>query len=358
MKKFYEIGTVLQINGKNYEVVRGNGDDLYNTCGKCALYGGKPGTCLLSNVCNLAGTCSAETRPDGTDVHYELTDTDATVFYRNNGEEFEAPRTAAALQKPTVLEKEQLKNESDTVWLSDNDEDTEDATTYGETNNEIYSGEYIMEETFHENNKVQTPCKTETPKPCQPKIPITSNSISPFSIVKAKDENGNDIGGVLVTGENGNKYIMPYGSKVLMDGTCNFFSFIPNTLKYLTPFKDMNGNTVYTGDKLRIMTFGNNTREYVVKNVTCKKIGVAPLFYEEGNGSHSDDVKIVNNQVINGIIIGENDENEYIMEWFSSVKEALFKLIGSLSEFGNEELKTIYKLFNIEEFLKKTTIEN
>lgn len=353
MKKFYDIGTVLQINGKNYEVVRGSGDDLYSACGKCALYGGKPGTCLLSCYPDLIGTCSENARPDGTPVHYEMTIKEASVNYDNRELETEEPEFQT-VPKPTGKERELLKKESHVVWIDENEEQPQtelevEYSTGNDTEEKFYPGDDIVEQIYTKD----TLCEPETPKQLEP-TPITKQP--QLSIVKAKDDKGNEIGGLLVTGENGNKYIIPYGSKVLMDGTCNLVSFAPNTLKYLTPYKDMNGNDVYTGDKLRIMTFGDNTREYVVKTVTCKKLCAVPSFYEEGNGSHSEDVKLSSNEIINGTIIDGSTEN--VMDWFASVKEALFKLIGGMSEIGTEEFKTIYKLFNVEEYLKKTMSTN
>ena len=76
----YEIGEVLNIEGKNYEVVEGSANTFYNACGKCAFCK-NPGECLISKYSDLMGNCASQRRSDRKDVHYVESTKEATVFY-------------------------------------------------------------------------------------------------------------------------------------------------------------------------------------------------------------------------------------------------------------------------------------
>lgn len=315
MKNFFEIGSVFQLNGKNYEVVEGIGDDMYGTCVKCSLYGGKPGTCQLSGYPNLVGACFSDSRLDGKDAHFVSTSKPAD--YNCDENEKEVQETISPL---TPEEKAILKEENGNYADKFNDYES------------IYSVERIRQNSDQE--KIQ---------------PKNGNSVN-LTVVKAISENGVEIGGVLITDENGEKYIMPYGSKVLMDGTCNLVKFKQDTLSYQTPYVDITGRRIYTGDILKLTVFGDSTRDYVVKTATVQKNGLLYAFYGSDD-KQINEAKIVDNKVINGVIISDRLPSEYVMQCFASVKDAFFKLIGNVSNFGDEEFKAIYSLFNVEDYV-------
>ena len=318
MKTFFEIGSIFKLNGKNYEVVEGIGDDMYGSCTKCSLYGGKPGTCqLLLGKPELVGACFGDTRLDGKDVHFVST----TKFADYNCDEDDKEIQATILPL-TPEEKAKLK-----------DENTKSMNEFSNFETPFSS----VEENKQSNEQEQFQAKC-------------ANSIN-MAVVKAISENGEEIGGVLITNENGEKYIMPYGSKVLMDGTCNLVKFKQDTLSYQTPYVDITGRRIYTGDILKITVFGDSTRDYVVKTATVQKNGLLYAFYESDD-KQINEAKIVDNKVINGVIISDGLPSEYVMSCFASVKDAFFKLIGNVSNFGDEEFKAIYSLFNVEDYLK------
>jgi hypothetical protein len=329
MKQHYRIGTVLRFNGKNYEVVEGSGDDKYNACGKCAMFGGTPGSCVLSAYDDLKASCSSLSRPDGKEIHYILTDKTPFVFYgkKPDNENFSKPMES---EKMTVDESaiQVTNNHGEQMELFDKAENnTPTLTNIEEFNNKC------IQENMQE--------------------PIKPSSNAQLNVVRAKSADGKTVEGLLITTEDGSKYIMPYGTKVLMDGTCNLVKFDEATLSYMTHFKDMNGKRIYTGDILKVATFGNFTNKYKIYTVDVQKRGVAPLFYIHGTNEHFDDVSLVDDTVINGFVIDGNDSNENVKEWFASVMDSVSKTIGNGSDIGTEEYKALYKMFLIDDYLKK-----
>jgi hypothetical protein len=104
---------------------------------------------------------------------------------------------------------------------------------------------------------------------------------------------------------------------------------------------------------LKVATFGNFTNKYKIYTVDVQKRGVAPLFYIHGTNEHFDDVSLVDDTVINGFVIDGNDSNENVKEWFASVMDSVSKTIGNGSDIGTEEYKALYKMFLIDDYLKK-----
>jgi hypothetical protein len=310
MKQHYRIGTVLRFRGKNYEVVEGSGDDRYNACGQCAMYGGSPGSCILSSYNDLKASCSPVSRPDGKEIHYVLTDKTPFAFYS---------------------EEPEPENDSTKMDLFDTTE-TESITS-----------------AVTESEEINNECEQENmPEP----IKDNTNNAQ-LNIVRAKSFEGKIVEGLLIITEDGSKFIMPYGSKVLMDGTCNLVKFDESTLSYMTHFKDMNSRQIYTGDTLKVATFGNFTSKYKIYTVDVQKRGVVPLFYLHGTNEHSDAVSLVGDTVINGFVIDGNDNNGNVKEWFASVMDSVSKTIGNGNDIGTEEYKTLYKMFLVDDYLKK-----
>ena len=246
----YEIGEVLNIEGKNYEVVEGSANTFYNACGKCAFCK-NPGECLISKYSDLMGNCASQRRSDRKDVHYVESTKEATVFY---------------------------PEKTNNNYMAEASNDSHSQTT----DNHIGVCEITTEE---------------------PKQTVGAPSLN---VVRAKDLNGNDVEGVLIITEDGSKFIMPYGAKVLMDGSCNLIQFNNETLSYLTPYRDANGKQIYTGDRLMVTVISNgNLKDYTTSIVEAKKNGVVPLFYKNGTDEHASEVAISDNTVINGIVMDD-----------------------------------------------------
>ena len=310
MKQHYEIGAVLRFNGKNYEVVEGNGNTIYGTCTECAFYGGKPGTCKLSETPDLFGSCASTSRPDGRDIHYVLTDKTPNVFYG--------------------FKSEPVKDDVEPVSVEEKGCQTEIAF-----NEQPEAVQEVQDTT------------TLVPEPQQ-----KTATAPKLNVAKARLNSGKVVEGIVVTGEDGSKYVMPYGSKVLMDGSCNIIPVEEKELSFQTPYVDMNGTRIYTGDRLNVVSFGDWKHKYWINTVVVEKKGVVPLFYNDGTDEHSNDVVVADGMVINGYIIEEDTVQKHVLDWYSSVMDAMSKTIGNGVELGTEEYKAIYKMYLVNEHLK------
>lgn len=340
MKQHYRIGTVLRFKGKNYEVVEGSGDDKYKACGQCAMYGDSPGSCILSAYDDLKTSCSPASRPDGKEIHYVLTDKTPFAFYGKEPE----PEDVST---PIEMDEKQVNENADTMQVAN---EIAPSINHGEQMDLFDTTETEpITPAVTENEKSNNVCKQEN-KP----EPIKGNTNNAqLNIVRAKSLEGKMVEGLLITTEDGSKFIMPYGSRVLMDGTCNLVKFDESSLSYMTHFKDMNGRQIYTGDTLKVATFGNFTSKYKIYTVDVQKRGVVPLFYLHGTNEHSDAVSLVGDTVINGFVIDGNDNNGSVKEWFASVMDSVSKTIGNGNDIGTEEYKTLYKMLLIDDYLKK-----